>query len=802
MKKKLFTLLLSAALLAGCTTGTPSKKKKKNTSSEEEVVNRVTNVTLNRSELNFNLNTEHQYTVETLIATVEGEGEYDSSLTWLSTNENVATIDDGVVHALSIGSATITAVSNSDEDKYATCSVTVINDIPVIESVSISPTQPTIDLYVESFVQLTATVHGTNSPSQQVNWSATSSGNVLSVDQNGKVTATKTGTGTVTATSAKDTSKSASVTVTVVDSTPRVTSVEIQPTAASYTLDLYEPNNKKTQQFTANVTVTNGASQEVSWSSSDPNKVSVSDTGLVTALQTTVSQVTITATSKFDTSKTDTVKITVVDNTPRVSSVVVSVNSSVKVGATTNATATVSGTNLTTAQKTVTWTSSNTAIAEINATTGVITGKTAGGPVTITATSTFDNTKSGTATITVVEAGVQDAYTVMLYLCGADLESSNGYGTEDIKEILQAGAPVDGVNFIVETGGASSWKSSSSNYTSNGQRIPANLTRWFVNSNAKLEKVTNQPSDTSMATKATFKSFLEWGLTDYPAEKTAVILWDHGGGMEGCCLDERNGSSYLTPSDLYAGLKEVLGTGSNARKLEWIGYDCCTMQMADIASTNADYFHYQIASQELEAGEGWVYTNWVSQLYNSVKNNTNLATGDLLKVICDDFVAAGGSDSDNDQVLSYVKLDNMPTFTDAFNEFTSGYNNQTSYNNVVTAAGKVLRFAEYAYYRQSVGDVDMRPLLVQLGAAETSAVVKAFDNLIGYHAYYKNASVYKTNKPTGLNAFVAFEPSGYTITVPKDAYNCTSSVYSTKFETWCNMNRNYGTFYSSSGGWW
>ena len=295
MKKKLFALLLATLLLAGCTTSTSKKKRKKSTS--EEIVNVVTNVTLNRSEINFNLNEEHQYVVETLVATVEGEGDYDKTLTWSSSNESVATVVNGVINGLSIGNAVITATSNSNKDKYATCSISVINDIPVVESVSISPEQPTIDLKTSSSVQLTAIVSGKNSPSQKVTWQAQSSG-VLSVNSDGLVTATQTGSGTISATSVEDTSKFATVSVTVIDSTPRVNSVEIQPNGSSYSLDLYEEKNNKTKQFSAKVNAEYGASEEVTWSSSDPSKVSVSEAGLVTALQTTVSSVTITATSK------------------------------------------------------------------------------------------------------------------------------------------------------------------------------------------------------------------------------------------------------------------------------------------------------------------------------------------------------------------------------------------------------------------------------------------------------------------------------------------------------------------------
>ena len=49
-----------------------------------------------------------------------------------------------------------------------------------------------------------------------------------------------------------------------------------------------------------------------------------------------------------------------------------------------------------------------------------------------------------------------------------------------------------------------------------------------------------------MGKSKTFQDFLEWGLTEYPAEKTAVIMWNHGGAMQGVCSDENyNGDMFL-----------------------------------------------------------------------------------------------------------------------------------------------------------------------------------------------------------------------------------------------------------------
>lgn len=61
---------------------------------------------------------------ETLIATVLPEDASDKSVTWESDDEDVATVEDGVVTGVSAGEVTIT-VTTTDGEKTATCTVTV-----------------------------------------------------------------------------------------------------------------------------------------------------------------------------------------------------------------------------------------------------------------------------------------------------------------------------------------------------------------------------------------------------------------------------------------------------------------------------------------------------------------------------------------------------------------------------------------------------------------------------------------------------------------------------------------------------
>ena len=143
----------------------------------------------------------------TLTATIKPENASNKKVIWSSSNEEIATVKDGVVTAIKEGEAIITAKSE-DGGKTASCSVKVNAKVVAVESVSLDKTEAS--LKVGETITLTATVKPDNATDKTVSWSS-SDASVASVE-NGVVSAKKIGSATITA---KAGDKTASCTIIV-----------------------------------------------------------------------------------------------------------------------------------------------------------------------------------------------------------------------------------------------------------------------------------------------------------------------------------------------------------------------------------------------------------------------------------------------------------------------------------------------------------------------------------------------------------------------------------------------------------
>ena len=226
-------------------------------------------------------------------------------------------------------------------------------------------------------------------------------------------------------------------------------------------------------------------------------------------------------------------------------------------------------------------------------------------------------------------AGQRAKWTVMFYFCGSDLESGHSYASGNIGEIADcvtyealgtyyAGArkmesDPNAVNIVLETGGSKEWHAQGL-----GMNVRTDvLQRWQVfpgkeyresGRTGRIEQVWEGPLS-SMAAPETLTDFIRWSAENYPAEKYALVLWDHGmGALKGMFIDELFDGDTMPLYDLKKALSD------SGVHFETIVFDACLMANLETAYAIKDCASWMIASEELVAGNGTAINYWLQTI--------------------------------------------------------------------------------------------------------------------------------------------------------------------------------------------
>ena len=207
----------------------------------------------------------------------------------------------------------------------------------------------------------------------------------------------------------------------------------------------------------------------------------------------------------------------------------------------------------------------------------------------------------------------------------------NRYALRNIAQMVQVGSNRN-VNILVQV-------------DTYGKR---EVNRYFIEKdNAVFVERISDDSTAISGTPESLFDFARWAITSYPSRHTALILWDHGSGIIDPCRT-RGGTDKIYLHDLFEmnkktglidlgslenrgisfndfdgtylnnqDLKRTLGAISRdllgGKKIDIVGMDACLMAMLEVGSQIKDSTHYLVASEEIEAGNGWNYRYVLSE---------------------------------------------------------------------------------------------------------------------------------------------------------------------------------------------
>jgi len=286
-------------------------------------------------------------------------------------------------------------------------------------------------------------------------------------------------------------------------------------------------------------------------------------------------------------------------------------------------------------------------------------------------------------------------WTFMIYMAGDNTLSTAG--DKDLKEMRKVGSTAD-VNVVAEFDNA-------------GNR---GTKRYHVKRKGVKEHVVSL-GETDSGDPKVLIDFIGWVAKTYPAERYALVLWNHGGGWEPSEMDKiarsvkadnysgrenswRRASSMgrtffrTTLEKIYSlqsvaaraicsddgsghsldtiELGEVLAQAVKLLKkpLDILGMDACLMSDLEVAYQAQPYVKYIVASEESEPNEGWPYDAVLHELVaNPDQPTPDLATR-IVNAYVNSYTKRGYTDPVTQSALDLSKIDELTKPLDDLSE--------------------------------------------------------------------------------------------------------------------------------------
>jgi hypothetical protein len=165
-------------------------------------------------------------------------------------------------------------------------------------------------------------------------------------------------------------------------------------------------------------------------------------------------------------------------------------------------------------------------------------------------------------------------------------------------------------------------------YQGDGDWVSAR--RYYVTQDDDLQSINSEVladlGEVNMADANTLVDFVTWTMQNYPADKYALILSDHGMGWPGGWSDNTSRGSGDSSLPLASALGdqiylheldqalEEIRSQTGLDKFELIGMDACLMGHLEVLTALAPHGRYAITSQETEPALGWAYAAFLNEL--------------------------------------------------------------------------------------------------------------------------------------------------------------------------------------------
>jgi len=325
--------------------------------------------------------------------------------------------------------------------------------------------------------------------------------------------------------------------------------------------------------------------------------------------------------------------------------------------------------------------------------------------VVLTSLLLFDNTATGTKR------------TIMIYIAGSNLETDSAIVTSDLNAINPQKIDLKNTNILLYTGGTKKWH----NFISNEDNGIYILKKTGFEQIESLEQL-------NLGDPNTLTDFLNYGYENYSANKYDLVLYDHGGAIDGAIYDDFSNDN-LSLEDLETALKNSKFNDKN--KMETVLFRTCLNGTLELANIFKNYSNYLIGSEEISYGANY---SEVLGFFNEI-NNQDTGKEYGIKFVKSYEEQMNDIDPYNSVTTTYsvIDLSKIDEINNELDEYISSIDLNKYYKEIANIRANVYQYGSDASDYDMIDLHEFVNLTGKYAEKDNKKLLKSIENAIVYN---------------------------------------------------------------------
>ena len=307
--------------------------------------------------------------------------------------------------------------------------------------------------------------------------------------------------------------------------------------------------------------------------------------------------------------------------------------------------------------------------------------------------------------------------TVMIYVAGNDLESNAEIVTADLAAIKPQNIDLSKTNILLYTGGTKEWH----NFVKNDENAI------YILKSTGFKKLESQ-KQYNFGDSETLSNFLKYAYNNYKADKFDLVLYNHGGAIDGAIYDELSGDN-LSLQDMTDALNTSPFNENN--KLEAVLFRTCLNGTIELANIFSPYAKYLIGSEEVSWGSK--YSNVLGFLNNVSESDDGKAFGTKFIESYEQQMTEidpYGTVTHTYSVIDLSKIDNINKQLD---EYISGLDLSKNYNDIVKIRTDAYQYGQEARNYDMIDLYDFIAKTSEYSTKDSKKLLETIESAVIYN---------------------------------------------------------------------